>query len=211
MHGRVPLGQRPLGQRLRARRDGFTLLELVVALSLTAVAATIAGTAVSAARRTEAVVQTHRTGEEADLRLRALLEDMLRHAPPASMTDMPLLSVTGVGDAAVLRFVSRGVVAPFGTGTLWLVTVHRDADSLRVDAETLRDAGEAPLHFALGGVTAFAVRALEGATTLDGARWRGDWPLARVRPAAIALSWTRAGTPVAPFVVALDPLQGNGP
>lgn len=207
--------------RRHVLRAGFTLLELVVALTLTAIAATIAGTAVSAARRTEDVVQSHRTGDEADLRLRALLQDMLRHAPSAAQADAPLLSVREANDTTTLTFLSRGVQPPFGTGPIWQVTVRRELDSLRVDAVPLRDGVAAPLgvapsrvvplRMAVGGVTAFTVRALEPATPLEAARWRNDWPLATARPAAIALTWARRGVTVAPVVVSLDPLQAGAP
>ncbi len=197
--------------RRAAHRAGFTLIEVIVALTLTAIAATIAGSAVSAARRTEQVVQTHRTGDAADLRLRALLTDMLRRAPPAALADAPLLDVHDADETAVLGFLSRGVQAPFGTGPIWQVTVRRDGDSLRVDAVPLRDTGTPPLKVALGGITEFSVRALEPATALDAARWRADWPLATARPAAIALHWSRAGGSRAPLVVPLDPLQAGAP
>lgn len=195
----------------QALRVGFTLIELVIALTLTAMAATIAGAAVGAARRTAQVVQTHRSGDEADLRVRALLQDMLRHAPPASMADGPLLALHGAGDATALVFLSRGVRAPFGTGPIWQVTVRRDADSLRVDAVSLRITGDEPLRMAVGGITAFDVRALEPATATDAARWRADWPLATARPAAVALTWARAGASPIPLIVSLDPLPGGAP
>jgi prepilin-type N-terminal cleavage/methylation domain-containing protein len=190
-------------------RHGFTLIELVIALTLTAIAATIAGTAVSAARRTEEVVQAHRIGDEADLRLRALLQDMLRHAPAAAQADAPLLSLSGPENAATLVFLSRGVQAPFGTGPIWQVRVWRDADSLRVEAAPTRTTGDAPLRMAIGGVSSLQVEALEPATALDGARWRRDWSVATARPAALSLTWTRGRSALAPLVVALDPLPGG--
>ncbi|MBY0491446.1 MAG: prepilin-type N-terminal cleavage/methylation domain-containing protein [Gemmatimonadaceae bacterium] len=192
-------------------RAGFTLVELMIALTLTAIAATIAGTAVSAARRTEQVVLTHRHGEEADLRARALLQDMLRHAPAAALADAPLLAVRGTPDDPTLVFLSRGVTAPFGTGVIWQVTVQRLGDSLRVDAVPTRDTGAPSLRMAVGGITSFQVRALEPATALDAARWRSDWPLATARPAAVALTWERRGAAATPLIVALDPLQAGAP
>ncbi len=196
---------------MRRERLGFTLIELMVALTLTGIAAAIASTAVGAARRTEAVVQDHRLHAEADLRLRAMLQDMLRHAPPASMVDAPLVEIAGARDAQTLTFLSRGVVAPFGTGAVWRVTVRQESDSLVVDAECVSRAAAAPIRMRLPGVTSFSVRVLESATQLDGVRWRDDWPVASARPAAIALTWsTRVGERV-PLVVAMNALQAGAP
>lgn len=196
-------------------RMGFTLIELMVALTLTGIAAAIASTAVGAARRTEAVVLEHRVHAEADLRLRAMLQDMLRHAPPASMVDAPLVEITGARDAPTLTFLSRGVMAPFGTGAVWRVTVRQASESLLVDAERVSRDTTGPIHMSLPGVASLSVRVLEGATALEGMHWRDDWPVARARPAAIALTWTtrgavRSGERV-PLVVALDALQAGAP
>lgn len=199
--------RRPTARRRRA----FTLIEVMIALTLTAIAATMAGTAVSAARRTAAVVQTHRTTDEAELRLRALLADMLRHPPAAAMADAPLLTLSGAGNEATLEFLSRGVTAPYGTGPIWQVTVRREADTLRVTAEPLGATGIAPLRMGIGGVTGFTVRALEASTSVEAGRWRADWPLAQVRPVALALQWSHGPLAAAPFVVSLDPLQGASP
>lgn len=192
-------------------RAGFTLIELMIALALTGIAAAIASSAVGAARRTEAVVQDHRVHAEADLRLRAMLQDMLRHAPPASMVDAPLVEISGAPDARVLTFLSRGVVAPFGTGRVWRVTVRQASDSLLVDAVTVSANETAPIHTSVPGVTSLSVRVLERATQLDGMRWREDWPVARARPAAIALAWSARGGEPVPLIVAMDALQAGAP
>jgi general secretion pathway protein J len=202
------------------RRRGFTLLELMLALTLTAVAAGIASTTLVAARRTSDVVTDHQRHTEADARLRVLLTDMLRHAPNAAMADEPLLSVrptlTETDAGAALTFLSRGVRAPYGTGPIWTVSLQVIGDSLVLEAMPAPHENTAPaasaIRVALGGVHRLDVRLLAPATALDGARWRADWPLAASRPAAIAIQWaadSARATTLPPLVVALDPLQSE--
>jgi len=97
-------------------RPGFTLLEVIVAITVTGLALTTAGMALSAARSTAARIQRHEARTEADGRVRAVLTDMLRHAPRAEQVDEPLLVVDRTGPTPVLRFLSTGVHEPDGTG-----------------------------------------------------------------------------------------------
>jgi general secretion pathway protein J len=201
--------RRSTRETTRARR-GFTLLEVVLALTLTAIAAGIASSSLTAARRTSEVIGEHQAHAEADTRVRALLADMLRHAPDASSVEAPLLSLARDGDHEVLTFLSTGVDMPFGTGPVWTVTVRMDGDSLVLEA-TRPDASMRRVR--IGDVSRFEVRVLNAATALEPAQWRADWPLAQARPAAIALSWAHSGggAPLAPLVVSLDPLQSGTP
>jgi general secretion pathway protein J len=206
--------------RLRPRR-GFTLLELLLAITLTAIAAGAAGTALSAARTASARVATHRAQGEAASRFRAMLTDLLHHAPAAEAVSEPLLVIGRDAVGTTLQFLSQGVRPPFGTGPVWRVRVSRDGDRLLLRADPLgADRSEPSVMMALTDMASFEVLALERANGLEGARWRPDWPLAQRRPAALALSWTRRdaddapgrdGGQDAPFVVALDPLEAGRP
>ena len=100
----------------RAARSGFTLVELMVALTLTAIAAGVAGGTMMAARRTGERVEAHKQENEAEVRLRAVLTDMLRHAPPGDAATEPLLQLRRDADGLVLEFLTTGVQAPLGTG-----------------------------------------------------------------------------------------------
>jgi general secretion pathway protein J len=211
----------PVRHRLPRSRQGFTLLELMMALTLTAIAAGVAATALSAARSARARVAAHRTHGEADTRLRALLADLLRHAPAAEAVSEPLLTIGRDASGATLQFLSRGVRPPYGTGPIWRVQLARDGERLLLRADALGVAGtagtDAPVVMAVEDVASFEVLALEPANGREAARWRTDWPLAQRRPAAVALSWTRgdaagpANATRAPFVVALDPLEAGRP
>jgi general secretion pathway protein J len=189
---------------MRDARAGFTLLELMVALTLSATALGVAGMALSTARRTGDVVTQHQQVDDADVRVRAMLSDMLRHAPAATRSELPLLSIVHDGDGAVLQFLSLGVRAPFGTGVLWQVSVRVAHDSLQLVAEPVERSGAGARIVATVPATgALEVLALEGASRGDAARWRPDWPLAQTRPSAVSLAWH---TDSPPLVVTLDPV-----
>ena len=113
------------------RARGFTLLELLMAIVLTAVAVAIAAGALRAASDARVRVATHREHLERETRLRSALSDMLRHAPSAESVLEPLL-VTDADARGTTRlvFLSQGVRAPFGTGRIWRVELSVDQDSL---------------------------------------------------------------------------------
>jgi prepilin-type N-terminal cleavage/methylation domain-containing protein len=196
------------------RRLGFTLLELLIALVVTAVAVTIAGSALRTASIAGARVEAHRDTLEHDARLRATLTDMLRHAPSAESVEEPLLQIDQ--DAAGgerLTFLSKGVRPPYGTGDTWRVTVSVSAAGLTLDARPIGASLDATaLHSVHPSVTTLSIRVLEQATpqatsqagTVATAGWRRDWPLNTSRPAMIAFDFGQGAKP--PLIVALDPL-----
>ncbi len=196
-------------------RRGFTLLELLLAIMLTAVAVAIAGSALRTATTAGERVDAHRATLEHDARLRSTLTDMLRHPPSAESVDEPLirLSASASGDAQLV-FLSKGVRAPFGTGATWRVTLSVDDTGLVLDAQPIGAATDGTvLHTVQPGVHQLSIRVLERvdglSSTAGGARrdaqWRSDWPLDRTRPAMIALEFGDA-TLTPPLIVALDPL-----
>jgi hypothetical protein len=196
------------------------LLEVMVALVLTAVAVTIAGGALRAATIAGDGVARHRETLERSARLRSMLTDMLRHAPASDAVGEPLMSVSSASDgSARLVFLSRGVRAPFGSGAIWRVSLSAGDSGLVMDAVPIgasRDLSH--LHSVISNVRALRVAFLERTVQMAGAqgtaavRWREDWPLTNVRPAMIALSFlghdvVAQGPTMAepPLVVSLDP------
>lgn len=196
-------------RRQRRRRGGFTLLEVIVAITVTGLSLTTAGMALAAARNTAARIQTHETRTEADSRVRALLTDMLRHAPLAEQVDAPLLVVDRVDGSPTLRFLTTGVREPYGTGAVWQVEVALRDSTLVVRATpTGRDSGASPLVATLSPITRLDVRVLEHGTAMSSPEWRADWPLAQDRPRAIELMWGHSSDPsVMPLRVVLAPLD----
>ena len=191
------------------QREGFTLLEVIVAITVTGLALTTAGMALTAARNTAARIQTHEARTEADSRVRALLTDMLRHAPAAEQVDEPLLVVERSGGTPVLRFLSNGVREPYGTGGTWRVEVALRDSVLEVRATPSgRARGASPLTATLSPVSGFEVRVLEHASALDSPTWRADWPIAQDRPRAIELTWQLPSNDAPlPLRVVLAPLE----
>jgi type II secretory pathway pseudopilin PulG len=188
-------------------RVGFTLLELLFAMLLTAVAVTLAASTLRSASIAKERVTVHRTTLERESRLRAVLTDMLRHAPSAELVEEPLMQLdTPAPDDSRLIFLSKGVRAPFGTGPTWRVSVSASDSGLTLDAEPIGAAqNQTRLHTIVPNVTGLDVQLLERTTSTSRGAWRNDWPLAQVRPAMIALRFREARAN-APLVVSLDPL-----
>lgn len=208
-HG--PTGHSAARVTRRRPRGGFTLVELMLALTLTAIAAGVAGASLVAARRTGERVDAHKAEGEAEARLRAVLTDMLRHAPSAERVSEPLLQIHRDVTGARLEFLTTGVQLPLGTGPVWRATLQMDSAGLVLDAAPLRtDVRAVPLTMHLSGVRSLDVEVLEERRVGELPVWRTDWPIAQTRPAAISLAWLTQGAAQAPLVVTLDPLGASG-
>lgn len=189
-------------------RHGFTVLELLVALTLTAVALTLTGTALSAARSTEAAIDRSRAVALPTAQARVLLTDLLRHLPSPEEVDGPLLTLTSEGRAPTLSFLSRGLDVPFGTGPIWSVRLAQQGDTLVIDASPLRaEPGLVARRILVSGTAPLEITAL-GSSPTGMIERRTAWASGVQLPAALALRWGRdrdggAGTEL---IVALDPL-----
>jgi prepilin-type N-terminal cleavage/methylation domain-containing protein len=195
----------------RRRRTGFTLVELMLALTLTAIAAAVAGTTMVAARRTGERVDAHIAVSGADVRLRGMLMEMLRHAPAGERASEPLLQIQRNAEGTVLEFLTTGVHAPYGAGAVWRATLWEDSTGLRLQAVPVRDDVISPaiaMHVPKGA--ALDIEVLEPTRGGERAAWRADWPVAQTRPAAVRLTWRQDGTPGEPLVVVLSPLATDG-
>lgn len=206
---------------------GFTLLEVVVAIALTAVAVGVAASALTTATLVKERVTEHRETLEFDVRFRSTLMDMLRHAPAADGVEEPLMRVSRTPDgSSQLVFLSTGVTPPFGNGSAWRVTVTGAASGISWTAEPLgagRMASPSAQRSTSDGVPvlysqlrasgktmpALHVRFLEHTGGRSAPRWRDDWPLERARPAAISLRFSDDVT-ARPLLVDLNPLHTLG-
>ena len=196
-------------KRPARRRRAFTLIEVITALTLTAMVLGVAGAALGAAGTTRRTIVSHQRSLEAEARLRSVITDMLRHVPSPASVSEPLLRVerTPRGDTQLI-FLSVGVREPFGTGHTWRVTLSTDADGLSMDAVAIgRRADDAHLHTTVAGIDTLTVDVLEPARPGEAARWRNDWPLARALPTLVRMRFGSSAFASPPMIVALAPLE----
>jgi prepilin-type N-terminal cleavage/methylation domain-containing protein len=187
------------------RRRGFTLIELMAAIVVTSVVALLAyGTARTGIDTSERL-DRRRSAIEAQMIVRSLLLDALRHPPEeggASMNDM-LFSIddrtNGEGlPVDEVRFVSRGVIPPLGATSMWTVTLVPTDEGVRMVAVSNAN-GAAPIDALLPGARGLNARVLYRVEDLD---WSDRWDAPGRVPAAIALDFlTEQGTAASPPLV----------
>lgn len=196
-----------------SRRVGFTLIEVITAIALTAIVTAIASAAVASASDARATTLRHQVTLDAESRFRVMLTDMLRHAPAADAVDEPLLRIAADRDASGtnggmrLIFLSQGISQPFGTGRIWRVTVQSGADGIELLAEAIgRGDALVPLRATLPHRRRMRVEVLESSAT-GSVQWRQDWPVERSRPALLKLTFEGDGgaLPAPPIVADLSP------
>ena len=194
-------------------RRGFTLLELLMALTLTAIVGTVAGSALMAARNTSARISAHREHEGRELQFTEALRDLLRHAPHASQHEAALLAIGQDAEGATLTFLSRGLEPPFGTGATWLVDVRTDSTGLVMRARLFNHettSEEPTMEWRVADARNLHIQVAAGNAT-RGVEWREDWPLARTRPALVRLSWNAPDGTTRDVVATLAPLGADAP
>jgi len=180
--------------RMRARR-GFTLLEVLVALVVTAMVVTLSYGAAQAGFDTEARLAKRRVSADALTAWRALLGDAIRHVERGVADDDAVFVLAGDS----LQMMTRGVVPPLGTGERWLVTLAPGAEGVRLSA--------APVEGSIGQGVSVVVRDARGLRVrvlpyVAGA-WTDQWPRAAAVPAAVSVQLLDAdGRELTPVLVA---------
>ena len=183
---------------------GFTLLELIVSISVTGIIALLVYGAAGAGFDTRDALARHHATTETELATRALLTDALRHASDEANPGTPAFEITDAVDARglpsdQLTFLTRGVLPPLGTSSLWRVTLAPSAEGLLVTAT--RD-GEQVTNRAV----ASAVRGVDIAVmSLAHRTWSNAWPSTSQLPAAVRITfYDAAGQAIgAPLVARL--------
>lgn len=191
-------------------RRGFTLLEVLVALVVTAMVVTLAYGAARAGLDTEARLAERRDADGALTAWRALLGDAARHVERGVAEDdavFVLAAARDGRDADTLRLLTRGVVPPHGTGERWAVTLAPTADGVRLTAAPAGSVDAAPVSVLVRAARGVRVRVLPHA----GGAWTREWPRAQDAPAAVAVRLLDgAGRELAPALVARTRPAGVG-
>ena len=183
----------------RSRR-AFTLMEVMTALTISALIATLAASALHAGIDVRERVQTHRLTVESEARASSWLATMLRHSPASSAVDEAMLSVVHVNGNAntdELTFLSKGVESPYGTGPVWRVSLRVQDDGLHIFAVPVNASGNrVPTETVLPHINGLHVDVMDangGGGNLP--VWRGDWPVLRTMPRAVRVTFAmRDGT-----------------
>ncbi|MEO7363086.1 MAG: type II secretion system protein GspJ [Gemmatimonadaceae bacterium] len=184
-------------------RRGFTLMEVMTAITVTALVATLAASALRAGIDVRERVQQHRATVDAEARATRWLANMLRHPPTASAIDEPIFTITRASDGReVATFLSQGVNAVSGTGPIWRVTLSTMEDGLHIRAQTVNDNdARVPMESVLPHITQLTIEAFDANT------WRNDWPVLRTMPVAVRLTLgLRDGSVREPLIFSVTPL-----
>jgi len=159
------------------RRAGFTLLETLVALAVTAVILAALGEVVlrTATARTRATAAADRTGAGRTVLLRLAHEIEAAVPPVAPGTDAPERLVVDTpadrGASSTLRFVTLGPPATPGASDLHALTYAREVDPQQPGTAALvrRAGSSAAAQTMLTGIRRFRVRCF------DGGAWHDEW------------------------------------
>ncbi|MDF1506498.1 prepilin-type N-terminal cleavage/methylation domain-containing protein, partial [Roseisolibacter sp. H3M3-2] len=129
-----------------AARRGFTLIETLVALTVTGLVAALAYGALRAGTDVEARLTARRTADDAAAASRALLGDEARDASAgAGEGDTVFAVARGRGEGSdTLRLRTRGVVPPLGAGDEWAVELAPGADGVTLVATPVGPAAGGP-------------------------------------------------------------------
>jgi len=182
------------------RRAGFTLIEVVVALTVTGLVIALGYAASQAGLDTEARLASYREGGERALVIRSLLSDALRHQVEGLRGGEQVFMLTNRSTsdgrpADSLQLTTKGVMPPLGASVPWIVAVWWANDSLHL-AGRAATAGTSALRASLPHVAAFDVRVLGRGLA---ATWDEVWDTGDVAPEAV--SWeVRPGPGASPSV-----------
>ena len=168
-------------------RRAFTLIEVVVAITISAIVVTLAYAVFSASVEHQERVRQHQRNIDDDVTLRALILSALRHAERGTAGGPEVFRLTDsqLGGGDELTFSSRGVLEPYGTGTPWVVTLSARNDTLRFVA-IAQDSSYAPIVGSLPDVRYLDVRALgRGRLT----SWSAAWEQPSLAPQAVSIAY----------------------
>lgn len=189
-----------------SQRSGFTLIEVMVSIVLTAVVSLLVYGAVQAAHDTQSRIDRERHGLQSSLAMRLLLESALAGAQNLDLaTDSVFLLVPSKSAQGIphdrLTFVTSSDFPPLSPGADWIVTLASTAAGLRLTGGPLGVRTPARVLATLPGITGLRVRALHRQLTPG---WVESWVARGRLPQAVELTyWTDRGPVGVPVVAAL--------
>ncbi len=168
------------------RRRGFTLIEVMVAFVITSLVVTLGYAAAQAGFDTDDRLAYHRDTAEAEIVLRSLINDALRHAVPGTIGGPDVFTLVNRATpngtpVDSLSFATRGVVQPFGATAAWQVSVWMAPDGLHFTAHA---GSGTPILATVPAMISLDVRVLGRGVSAD---WRESWEATYTPPVGIQL------------------------
>ena len=187
-------------------RAGFTLIEVLVSIVLTAVVSLVVYGAVGAARDTQSRITEERRSLQSALAMRLLLGGALAGtqatflAPDTMFVLENRINGQGIPQDRI-TLATSGNFPPLSSGTDWIVTLEASGQGLRLVGRPMGIRAPARLLALLPGVTGLSIRVRH----LDlGGNWSDEWPTPAVLPEAVELVyWTESAPVGVPLTVSL--------
>jgi len=189
-----------------SRRSGFTLMEVLVSILLTAVVSLLVYGAVQAARDVDSRLGEEHRSLQSALAMRLVLQSVLRGAQPVWLAPDTVLVLenrtSSRGEPADrLRLITSGEIPPLTPGADWLVSLEATPNGLHLTGAPL--GVRTPPHplATLPGITGLRVRVRDSES---GPEWLEQWSFPAVLPQAVELTyWTDSGPVGVPLSVTL--------
>lgn len=169
-----------------SERNGFTLLELMVAIVISGLIALLAYGAITAGLSTLERVEEHRRNAQSRALARPMITDALRHIADAGATTENVFQIqrTSAEGLPSLVFLTRGVESPMGASSLWKMTLATSRRGLTIDAVALEDVKQSPISTVIPGVNEIRLRLLP---TRNDQAWVTNWESPRQHPYAVKI------------------------
>jgi prepilin-type N-terminal cleavage/methylation domain-containing protein len=187
-----------------SRRSGFTLIEVLVSIILTAVVSLLVYGAVQAARNTQARIADERKSLQSALAMRLLLETALAGAQTTFFAADTMFVVEdrasprGVPQDR-LTFVASGDFPPLSPGADWIVTLEPAPQGLGLEGRPIGIRTPTRLLALLPGITGLGVKLRHPDV---GPNWTDEWSFPAVLPEAVELTyWTDSGRVGMPLTI----------
>jgi prepilin-type N-terminal cleavage/methylation domain-containing protein len=185
-------------------RRAFTLLELIVSIVVTGVIALLAYATASAGFDTRDALDRHRTTADAELRVRAMISDALRHASDDADSGFVAFGLVAGTDSRGLptdrvTFLTRGALPPLGASGLWAMTIEPSATGLIVSASPARERANTQVVARVAEIHGLDVQV----ASLANHAWSAEWTSPAQLPGAVQLVFYNAagGIVGSPLVV----------